>query len=76
MSFNFTSSSPQLNRALSYANHNGVISAAAALLPNMISPCSEAQAALSVAHAQFINQNLGNGRLDLNQSLQAWQQGQ
>lgn len=52
------------------------VSGAAALLLNMYSPCSEAQAALSVAHAQFINLNLGNGRLDLNQALHAWQQGQ
>ena len=153
MSFNFTSSSPQLYDALTYANLNGVISVAAAgnsgkntivypagykglvmgvastsdsdtlstfsnygsnlvwvgapgegvvtlypfgtyaatwgtsfstpfvagaasLLLNMNSLCGESQAAQSIAHAKYINSNLGNGRLELYQALQAWQVGQ
>jgi len=152
MSFSFTSSSPQLNTALAYANLNGVISAAAAgnsgretlvypaayqslvmgvastsnndtlstfsnygpklvwvaapgegvvtlypfgtyaatwgtsfstpfvsgaaaLLVDMNPWCMESQAAQSVGYAKYINSNLGKGRLDLNQALQAWQQG-
>jgi subtilisin family serine protease len=52
------------------------VSGAAALLLNLNPASAEAQAAQSVAHAQFVNTNLGNGRLDLNQALQAWEQGQ
>jgi subtilisin family serine protease len=52
------------------------VSGAAALLLSLNPASAEAQAAQSVAHAQFVNTNLGNGRLDLNQALQAWEQGQ
>ncbi len=152
MSFSFTSSSLQLNLALTYANLNGVISAAAAgnsgldtlvypaayqslvmgvastsnndtlstfsnygpklvwvgapgegivtlypfgtyaaswgtsfstpfvsgaaALLNAYSWCNESLAAQAIAHAKYINSNLGNGRLELLQALQARQQGQ
>ena len=52
------------------------VSGAAALLVNANGWCTEPQAAQSVAHAKYINPNLGNGRLQLVQALQAWQQGQ
>lgn len=52
------------------------VSGAAALLVNMNSLCGEAKAAQSVAHAVYLGTNLGNGRLDLNQALRAWQSGQ
>ena len=51
------------------------VSGTAALLLNMNPLCSEAQAAQSIAHAKFINSYLGNGRLDIDQALQAWQEG-
>ena len=44
---------------------------AAALMVNLHA-VNEGQAASATAHAVFINSNLGNGRLDLFQALQAW----
>ena len=52
------------------------VAGAAALLLDMNASCGESQASQSVAHAKYINSNLGNGRLDLYQALQAWQIGQ
>ena len=51
------------------------VSGAAALLLNVNPLCGESQAAESIAHAKYINSNLGNGRLDLYQAIQAWMEG-
>jgi len=48
-----------------------MVSGAAALMANLHS-VNEGQAASATAHAKFINSNLGHGRLDLFQALQAW----
>jgi subtilisin family serine protease len=37
-----------------------------------IAPANESQAASAIAHAQYINSMLGNGRLDIGQALRAW----
>jgi len=47
------------------------VTGTAALMLN-IAPANEWQAAGAIAHAKYINSNLGNGRLDVFQSLQAW----
>ena len=52
------------------------VAGAAALLLDMNSLCAESQAAQSIAHAKVINSNLGNGRLDIYQAVQAWEYGQ
>ncbi|HEY3131985.1 MAG TPA: S8 family serine peptidase [Acidobacteriota bacterium] len=49
------------------------VSGAAALLLD-INSCSESQAAKAVANAKWISYDLGNGRLDLYQAVQAWRQ--
>lgn len=48
-----------------------MVSGAAALMVNLRS-VNGPQAAAATAHARFINRDLGNGRLDLFQALQAW----
>jgi len=50
------------------------VSGAAALLLDIKSSCGESQAAKAVANAQWISYDLGNGRLDLYQAVQAWRQ--
>jgi hypothetical protein len=45
---------------------------AAALLLDLQSQCNESQAAQALAHAVYINNDLGNGRLDLSRALLAW----
>ena len=50
------------------------VAGAAALLLDVQSACTESQAAQALAHARYINSNVGNGRLDLYQAVQAWRQ--
>lgn len=50
------------------------VSGTAALLFQVSSNCDEYDGAQSVAHAKPINSNLGNGRLDIYQAVQAWRQ--
>jgi len=50
------------------------VAGAAALLLDVQSMCTESQAAQAISHARYINNYLGNGRLDLYQAVQAWRQ--
>ena len=50
------------------------VAGAAALLLDVQSICTEPQAAQALSHARYINSDLGNGRLDLYQAVQAWRQ--
>jgi len=49
------------------------VSGTAALLLDLNSWVNESTAAQSIAHAKYINNALGNGRLDIYQALQSWQ---
>jgi subtilisin family serine protease len=48
------------------------VAGAAALLLDVQSTCAEPQAAQSLSHAKYIDPNVGYGRLDLYQAVQAW----
>jgi hypothetical protein len=50
------------------------VSGASALLLNVQSACNQSQAAQANSHAKYINSDLGNGRLDLYQAVQAYRQ--
>jgi subtilisin family serine protease len=49
-----------------------LVSGTAALLLSVRSSCNQGQAAWAVAHAKPISSDLGNGRLDVYQAVQAW----
>lgn len=50
------------------------VSGAAALLLDVPGLCTESQASQALSHAKYINNQLGNGRLDLYQAVQAFRQ--
>jgi len=50
------------------------VAGAVALLLEIQPVCAEPQAAQAMSHARYINTDLGNGRLDLYQAVQAWKQ--
>jgi subtilisin family serine protease len=49
------------------------VAGTAALLLDLKGGWGESQAAAAIAHARFISTAVGNGRLDINQALEAWQ---
>ena len=50
------------------------VAGAAALLVDVQPFCNQTQAAQALAHARYINNDLGNGRLDIVQAVQAFRQ--
>ena len=50
----------------------GFISGVAALMLDVQSNCDQLESAQSIAHAKSISPDLGNGRLDAYQAVQAW----
>jgi hypothetical protein len=52
----------------------GFVSGVAALLLEVQKNCDQSQSAQATAHAQLLTTDLGNGRLDVYQAVQAWRQ--